>query len=221
MKIRDMPKLDSPFLRVYDKDNNFLVISQINPGYEWVFEDPDVICTEKLDGTNVSVVIQNGHIESIWNRTERLPFFNKGKSHIIKGILESFERGYLELPDGQYFGELIGKKLQGNPYKIDGHLWLPFATYAQDHLKYKSWGKYPKDYETISRWFKDDIFSLYMARTQSKHGKMYKTFPEGVVFVQPSTGKMAKLRRDMFDWFAGPRHKEVPEEEKVSTDGIA
>jgi hypothetical protein len=34
-------------------------------------------------------------------------------------------------------------------------------------------------------------------------------FPEGVVFFQPSTGKMAKLRRDQFSWFKGPRHKEM------------
>ena len=213
MKIHDMPKLESPFVRVLDENGNYLVTPEITKGYEWVFNDSEVLCTEKLDGTNVSVVIENGHIESIWNRTERLPFFNKGKSHIIKGIMESYERGYLELPDGQHFGELIGEKLQGNPYKIDGHLWVPFETYAQNHLAYKSWngGKYQKDFQTISNWFENDLFSLFMARTQSSKGNMCKVFPEGVVFVKPSTGQMAKLRRDMFHWFSGVRHKDIPE----------
>ena len=171
-----------------------------------------------LNGTNVSIVIENGIITSIWNRTERIPFFNKGKAHIIKGVLESYERGYLELPDGQHFGELIGEKVNGNPCKIKGHLWIPFETYAQEHLAYKSWGKYPKDFETISGWFEKPlaeggIFSLFMARLHSTKGNMHKASPEGVVFVKTSTGKMAKLRRDMFPKYVGIRHKEVPEAE--------
>ena len=50
-------------------------------------------------------------VVEVYNRTTRIPFFNRGKSHIIKGILESFERGYIDvLGDGQHFGELIGEK---------------------------------------------------------------------------------------------------------------
>jgi hypothetical protein len=32
--------------------------------------------------------------------------------------------------------------------------------------------------------------------------------PEGIVFHNIKTGQMAKLRRDQFDWYTGPRHKE-------------
>ena len=35
----------------------------------------------------------------------------------------------------------------------------------------------------------------------------YKGFVEGVVFTHPD-GRMAKLRKDMFDWHKGPRHKD-------------
>jgi hypothetical protein len=32
-------------------------------------------------------------------------------------------------------------------------------------------------------------------------------FVEGIVFTHPD-GRMAKLRRDMFDWFTGRRHND-------------
>jgi len=207
MIIKDFPKIKSPFIRKLDENNNYVITPEIEPGYEWVFEDTSVMAVEKLHGTNVSIIIQDGVITAIFNRTERIPFFNKGKAHIIKGLLESYERGYMEkLLDGQHFGELIGEKINGNPYKIKGNLWIPFESYAQEHLAYKSWGKYPKDFETISNWFKDDLIPLYACRVSGKEGRE-SGFVEGVVFTSKD-GRMAKLRKDMYSWFSGHRHKE-------------
>lgn len=202
--MHDMPKLMSPFIRK-EVDGNYICTPEIEPGFEWVFIDPNVRAIEKLHGTNVSIIIENGVITSVWNRTERLPFFNKGKSHIIQGVLESYGRGYCELEDGQHFGECIGPKINGNPYGLDKHVWIPFKTYAWDHLHYTSWGKYPKTYEAISEWFKT-LMPLFTLRI---HGKEYtKHFVEGIVFTTPD-GRMAKLRCDMFSWYTGQRHKEV------------
>lgn len=203
--IKDMPKIESPFVRK-EINGNYVVTPEIEKGYEWVFTDDKVQAVEKLHGTNVSVLIQDGVVTSVWNRTERIPFFNKGKKHIIEGLLNSYERGYMEfLGDGQHFGELIGKKVNGNPYKIDGHLWLPFNTYCKTHLAYKSWGKYPKTFESISNWFKE-LMPLYALKKGDKEG-----FVEGVVFTHED-GRMAKLRKDMFPfWYENPnnkRHKE-------------
>ncbi len=201
MRIRDMPKIESPFVRK-EIDGNYVVTDEIAEGFEWVFEDESVMAIEKLHGTNVSICITDGVITGIWNRTERLPFFNKGKQHIIMGILNSYGKGYTEfLGDGQHFGELIGPKVNGNPYKLTEHIWIPFESYGQKHLRFKSWGKYPKDFNTISRWFKEDLMPLYALRI---HGKIEEGDPnhfvEGIVFTHPD-GRMAKLRRDMFDWF--------------------
>lgn len=208
-KIRDMPKLQSPFVRELDKDGNYLITPKIEEGFEWVFEggEDEVACTEKLDGTDVSIVIEEGVIKSIWNRTERLPFFNKGKAHIIEGVYESFLRGYCELPDGQFFGELIGPKLQGNPYKLEKHIWIPFNTFCRKHLAYKSFHKYPKTFEGLSKWLLDDIkdggiFSLYMRM------KGIEQKPEGIVFHNLKTGQMCKLRLDMLKNFKGKRHND-------------
>ena len=200
MKIINMPKIESPFVREMI-DKQYILTDTITEGYDWVFEDVSVMAIEKLHGTNVSIVIVEGTVTQVYNRTERIPFINKGKKWIIEGLLNSKERGYLEfLGDGQHFGELIGKKINGNPYKIENHLWIPFETFAQKHLKYKSWGKYPKTYETISNWFKDDLIPLYSSMQGDREG-----FVEGIVFTHPD-GSMAKLRRDMFDWYKGRRH---------------
>ena len=197
----DMPKLESPFVRK-EINGKYIVTDEIAEGYEWVFKDETTMAIEKLHGTNVSILIQNGVIIGCWNRTERIPFFNKGKRFIIEGVYNSYEKGYTEfLSDGQHFGELIGPKVNGNPYKLEKQLWIPFSSYGQKHLRYKSWGKYPKDFKTISEWFKE-LMPLFTLRTGDKEG-----FVEGIVFTHPD-GRMAKLRKDMFDWFKGERHKE-------------
>jgi len=204
----DMPKLQSPFVRK-EINGDYIVTPEITPGYEWVFEDPSVRAIEKLHGTNVSIVVKNGVIDSMWNRTARIPFFNKGKRFIINGLLESYERGYCELEDGQWFGELIGPKVNGNPYNLEHNLWIPFKTYSWNKLFYKSWGKYPKTYDSISGWFKTLMPLFYMRQHSGEEG-----FVEGIVFTHPD-GRMAKLRTDMFDWFTGQRHKDLdmePEE---------
>jgi len=200
LDMNDMPKIECPFERELI-DGNYIVTDKIKEGYEWVFEDGSVMAIEKLHGTNVSIVISEGTVTQVYNRTERIQFINKGKKWIIEGLLNSKERGYLEfLGDGQHFGELIGPKVNGNPYKLNEHLWIPFEIFCQKHLKYKSWGKYPKDFKTISEWFEKDLIPLYSSMQGNREG-----FVEGVVFTHPD-GRMAKLRRDMFDWYKGKTH---------------
>ena len=212
--IKDMPKLKSPFVRK-EINGQYTATNEIEEGYEWVFEDETVMAIEKLHGTNVSILIQDGIITGIWNRTERIPFFNKGKSHIIKGILESFQKGYMEfLSDGQHFGELIGPKVNGNPYDLEENIWIPFESYGQKHLAYTCWGKYPKTFESISEWFKE-LMPLYNLRIHGHSSD--KSFVEGIVFTHPD-GRMAKLRRDMFDWYEEIRHKKHSKKDDKKED---
>ena len=194
MKLIDFPKMQCPFVRKVI-EGNYIVTDEIEEGYEWVFEDESVMAIEKLHGTNVSIVIKEGVVAEIYNRTSRIQFINKGKKFISEGILNSFERGYIDLlGDGQHFGELIGPKVNGNPYKLEQHLWIPFSTFGQKHLKYKCWGKYSKTFESIREWFKE-LMPLYTSMKGDREG-----FVEGIVFTHPD-GRMAKLRCDMFDWY--------------------
>lgn len=216
IEVTDMLKLESPFVRKL-VGKKYLVTPDINPGYEWVFDDTTVLAIEKLDGTNVSIVIEDGIVKQIWNRKNRIltngipTSLNAGQKYIVEGVLTAIEKHYCNLSDGQHFGEVIGPKFGraheggANPYKLDQHIWIPFKTYSKEHLAYKSWGKYPKDFDTISKWFESNLMPLYFLR---KHGKdAPNQYVEGIVFTHPD-GRMAKLRRDMFEWFKGPQHGE-------------
>lgn len=201
----DMPKLESPFVRKVDSNNHYVVTPEVADGYQWVFVDPKVMAIEKLDGTNVSVIVENGTVTSVWNRTARIPFPTKAKRFINEAIMNSYDRGYLELPDGQWFGEVVGPKVgnnplvkpQVNPYRLDENLWIPFSTYSQKHLQYTSWGKYPKTYESITEWFKT-LMPLFAYRVHGRNTDV--SYAEGVVFTHPD-GRMAKLRVDMFPFY--------------------
>lgn len=194
-----MPKLHSPFVRK-NINGNYIVTPEIDPDYRWVFEDESVICQEKLDGTNVSIVIEDGRVTKVFNRTNEMDMLSKNP--VMEAVRNAYEKGYCNFTDGQYFGEAVGDRIQGNPYKLKDAIWLPFNTYFVKHLTYRTWGKYPKTYEVISEWLKDGLFPLFASSKGDKAG-----FVEGVVFHHPD-GRMAKLRRDMFDWFKGSRHKE-------------
>ncbi len=201
MKINKMLKLESPFVR--EKiDGKYVVTPKIAEDYEWVFKDDSVKAIEKLHGMNVSIYVnEQGIITHIWTKGRRVQFFNMDNQTVIKGLLNSYNKGYMEfLLTGQHFGELIGPGSQSNLYRIKEPLWIPFETHAKGKLYYKSWGKYPKTFEAISEWFKT-LLPLYCSRVGSD-----STFVEGIVFTHPD-GRMAKLRKDMFDWFEGPRHK--------------
>lgn len=203
MEIINMPKLESPFVREKNEQGQFVVINKIAEGYEWVFEDENVLAIEKLHGMNISIYIDKGEITHIWTKGRRHKMFGDLNNLIVsRALLNSYERGYLEfLPDGQHFGEVIGKGIQSNEYDLEEPLWIPFSTYAKENLYYKSWGKYQKDFDTISEWFKElmPLFNLH-------RGKGKDSFVEGIVFTHPD-GRMAKLRVDMFDWYKGKRHK--------------
>lgn len=195
----DMPKLKSPFIREW-RDGLYVVTPKIEPGYEWVFTDPDVDAVEKLDGTNVSIVMNTGKVVGLWNRKNPEPFDTLHTNRYIDGIRNCPNLGHALAQDGQHFGELMGPSLQKNFLKLDKHVWYPF-TYLQKKATYKSFHKYPKTFDNISNWFEKDLFSLLYI----KHHQGVHEAPEGIVFTHKD-GRMAKLRRDMYPWYRGKRH---------------
>jgi len=228
MKTNPMPKLESPFVR-QKIGEKFVCVPEIAEGYDWVFVDSATMAIEKLCGVNTSIYIENGVITHIWSRERRVPFFNLGYWPIIEALENAYVAGYMEfLPDGQHFGECIGPDLEKNRHKIEKPAWIPFETYARKHLQYTDWREcielkeseptkdpYCKNYKTfeldvqktfdaVSEWMKN-LQPIYAKRVNSP-----STFIEGVVFVHPD-GRMAKLRRDMFDWYVGFQHKEKEE----------
>ena len=218
----DFTKIHCPFIRKTYKVNKkdwkkfgsklglrtpevYLAVDEINPGYEWVFEDKDTFAVEKLDGTNVKLKTSEGRLLGMQNRKNPIDPLQlmKGKSYIVEGVLMANSKGLLE-EDGEQVGEVLGPKLQGNPYNLPTHLWYPF-TKAITSLKYKSFHQHDRTYSNWEAWFKDHLKSIFYMKTHKC--KMDESiFAEGVIFYnlkRKEEGKtyMAKLRRDMFSFF--------------------
>ncbi|MBU0958688.1 MAG: RNA ligase family protein [Nanoarchaeota archaeon] len=214
IKIHDMPKLESPFERE-ETDKGYVCIPKFREEYKWIFDEKVCNASEKFDGTNVSILIEDGVIKNCWNRTERLPFFNKGKKHIIEGLLNSYERGYMEfLEDEQHFGELLGPKVNSNPSKLEQHLWLPFKR-VREKYEYKFWHNFVKDELDLKEDFDncpkilnkiEELFKGLRSRWFITRGSKEGELAEGIVFFNKETGQMCKLRRDMFSNFEGKSH---------------
>lgn len=126
-----------------------------------------------------------------------------GQGHILEGIFKAIDKNYVKT-DGEQAGELIGPKLQTNPYKLNYHLWYPFEK-SVGSLKYRSFNEHEPTFDNLSSWFKDWLFSRFYQKAIAQD-ENDKIFAEGVVFYnlkRQAEGKiwMAKLRRDMFDWY--------------------
>ncbi len=221
--LSDFPKLECPFVRKTFRVNEEqwkqhgaalglrapearLVKNEVNPGYEWVFEDTETIAVEKLNGTNVKILTENGRLVAVQNRLNVIDPLQviKGKTFIIEGIFQAIGRDYVRA-DGEQAGEVIGPKVQGNPYKLDVHEWYPFEM-ALDRLRYKSFHEHERTFANWSAWFKDGLSSRYYAKRASKLGWTDQVMAEGIVFYNLKRKAqrqiwMAKLRRDMFDWY--------------------
>ncbi|MBD3280579.1 hypothetical protein GF389_03585 [Candidatus Dojkabacteria bacterium] len=218
----NMPKLHSPFKRS-NIGGRYVCIPEIEEDYRWVFEDS--IAVEKLDGTNVSVWIQDNQIKGIKNRENIIDIWSKGGDRFYNGVSTALQRGYfnpLDMKDGGHYGELIGSSIRANPYRLDGQVWVPF-----NHLLKKSEYRFWQDmlqnlkgrsddviYSEMSNLFKG-LWSLYKRQRGFKDKPEVVTdntgfeglASEGIIFYSRDLKRMAKLRRDMFDWYKGKGHK--------------
>ena len=221
--LSDFPKIQCPFIRQTFEVNKeswrkhgsrlklrspeaYLVVDRVNPGYEWVFEDEDTIAVEKLDGTNVKLLTQNGRLIALQNRLNVIDPLQilKGKTFIIEGIFRAIGKGYVA-PDGEQAGEVLGPKLQGNPYGLNVHEWYPFEK-AVSALAYRSFHEHERTFENWSTWFREWLVSRYHTKRSPRRAQAEKVMAEGVVFYnlkRKAEGRswMAKLRRDMFPWY--------------------
>ncbi len=202
-----MPKLQSPFARE-TINGEYIVTPKIAEGYEWVFTDKPVWAVDKLDGTNICIRVENGQIAHIFNRTTekflwKITGVTAWEGACLEGIAKCIQKGWGKyLTEGDNFGELIGPIINGNRHGLDYHLYVPFA-YLKQKCHWNSFigNDHEKNYKSISEWFQHALPSLFNQRLG-----LPKIDAEGLVFYHED-GRMAKLRRDMFDWYEGERHQ--------------
>ena len=196
MEYKDFPKLYSPFVR-HEVDSYHVVANEIDPGQSW-FLDDGVLAVDKIDGTKIGLLFENGELSKVYNRMNEKRLLHKSASKwataCLEGISTAIPKDWCkEFEDGKYYyGELVGPIINANRHKLDKHIWVPFD-YLKKHCAWKSWSenKYPKDFESIKNWFKNlpSLFSMRMGKKD--------ILTEGLAFYHPD-GRVCKLRRDMF-----------------------
>ena len=199
-KIIDYPKMKSPFVRK-DIDGNYLAINEFEEGYNWLY-DTGVIAVDKIHGSNLCVIFQDGKLIYIDNRKNRIlesPAISTDHNRLnrmaIEGVLSAIDRGWIPKGyTGRVYGELVGPKMNGNLHLLDRYYFVPFD-YLKNHCAWNSWvsGKYPKSFESIKDWF-ELMPSLFTKRIMKVEAPA-----EGLVFYHPN-GYKAKIRKDFFDY---------------------
>ncbi len=215
--LTNFPKIECPFIRDYEKVDEkvarqlkshrktlYLATNEINPGYEWVFDDPDTIAIEKLDGTNVKLKTLGDRLITVQNRKNVVDVLKIVKNEhkiIINAVFKAAGKKYIKGNSIQA-GEVIGPKVQSNPYDLETPVWYPFDK-AIGELKYNFLSVPERTYDNLSKWFQFELKSILYKKI---HPNEDPVFSEGIVFYnlnrkQNDKTYMAKLRRDMFLWY--------------------
>lgn len=153
-----MKKVISLFKRDYEKTR--LVYNEIVPGAEWIVNG-EGIATIKIDGT--SCLVEDGKLYKRYDakngKTPPPGFIPAQEPDPITGhwpgwLLVSDNNPYdkyhreafenKDLQNGTY--ELIGEKVQGNPYKIIGHKLIKHGEWLFEKEP-------PRTFEELRAWF--------------------------------------------------------------------
>lgn len=191
-----MEKIPTIFDRNWE--GNCGIIDKPIPECEWVFKG-EGIATEKVDGTNIKVKIEDGLVVQVWkrknpNREQKKqgiePWYvdanrdDPQDKHIFKAVdgwsaalPQDHKGGWL--PDGEYPCEAYGGKIQGNPLSVEPTLYF-FTKYPAIY------GSVPRDFHSL-KVFLSDLESL----------RSLGHLAEGIVFHHPD-GRMAKIKRKDF-----------------------
>lgn len=205
MKVVSYPKTECPFVREQVNKKQYLATPEIKPGFEWIFDD-DVRAVDKLDGSNHCSLFKDGSLIGIDNRSNRLIWngrlslaWNRAQAKAMTGVCNALAKGWLDnCPENsRIYGELVGPKINGNRHKLEETYFVPFD-WASKNLAWEEW--YDGTWEKSFQGLRDALKEL-----PSKFSQIYakKTVvAEGLILVSPC-GRVAKVRRDMFDYNNG------------------
>ncbi len=173
---------------IFERGDIFKVIPKVRAGTEWVFSG-EGIATEKLDGTNIRITVQQGQVVKVEKRRnptreekalgQEVGYIDAHESdpsdkHIFRAVNGTV---YLSnLADGSYSCEAVGPKIQANPLE------LPSPTCYLFTVNPTIIANVPRTFDGIREFFKD---------FDSQYAPGHKA--EGIVFHHPD-GRMAKIK---------------------------
>ncbi len=155
------------------------------------------VATEKLDGTNVRLTVRNHILVRLEKRR------NPDKRQKAQGITEPWyidadefapsdkaiweatrNVDLSEVPDGEWSGEAVGPKIQGNPLNLERHTVVLFSLPAvRERLRFE---QVPTTYAALKSW---------LSEQDSKFGNRCKI--EGIVW-HCADGSMMKIKTKDF-----------------------
>lgn len=150
----------------------------------------ECVATEKLDGTNVRLTVRNHTLIRVEKRR------NPDKFQKAKGITEPWyvdadefspddkfiweaarSTDLANVPDGEWSGEVLGPKVQGNPLNLESHRVVLFSIGVAPKFE-----DAPTTYEALRAW---------LPAQRSKYGRNCGI--EGIVWHHPD-GRMFKIK---------------------------
>ena len=175
---------------LFDREGHGGVIDRPAEGMEGWFDGAEVTASEKLDGTNVRLTVRKGQLMRLEKR--RNPSKVQKKQRIVdpwyidavegdpadKYIWDAACNTSLEgVPDGEWSGEAIGPKIQGNPLDLSVRYVVLFSLGRATEVDA------PTSYDELREWLPKQ--KSYMVASPRPI--------EGVVWVR-GDGAMAKIK---------------------------
>jgi len=154
---------------------------------KFLLRETKSVATEKLDGTNIRLTIRNHQVVRVEKRCNPSKIqkhqdiiepwyidvdeFNPQDKYIVEAVKS---RTYEKINDGEWSGEAIGKKIQGNPLNLDGHTVCLFS--CDEAPKFDN---VPTDYEGLKKWLPEQESKFGTGKIEGivwhcKDGNMYK-----------------------------------------------
>lgn len=87
----------------------------------------NVTITEKIDGTNACIIIQDGQIVGVQSR--RRFIYQHADNYGFAGWVSRNEEELLKLGEGYHYGEWAGIGIQGNPHNLPDKQFFLFNTF--------------------------------------------------------------------------------------------
>ena len=88
----------------------------------------DVVITEKMDGTNACVIIEEGVITGVQSRKRMINVGKDNDNYGFASYVRQNEQMFLDLGDGKHYGEWVGLGIQSNPHMFVQKFFYLFDT---------------------------------------------------------------------------------------------
>lgn len=150
----------------------------------------DVYITEKMDGTNACVIIEEGKIVGVQSRKRMINVGKENDNYGFATYVSENEEMFLALGDGRHYGEWVGLGIQKNPHGFPEKRFYLFNT--------RRWGDHNPPPEGIyvvpvlyhGEYSRDVVDTAMNKLLDSYKGTGNK--PEGTVVFFPKLDAMEK-----------------------------